>query len=216
MTDDARVDCPICGNTVYPVKRSADFGCLTALGCFACLVGWIAIPIALVLLLVSNFRKPSQCPVCKYDVFSRKLESIRLTSTFLLSEYEADTRMADAQFRGKVLIITGSVLASGKAGIGPYVDLAGDGENRVYCALPSGVERKMELYAVGDRITVIGTVNRQGPQGLLFTCRDILHEFADLPRFDRSQITQQYCRACGNQRVSPDDYFCRSCGAPYG
>lgn len=154
------VVCTICGNIVLPFKPRRNEPAQGG-GLFDELLG-----------------RTRCCPVCRYVVYTKKLESVRITSRQLGSECQADENLFTSQYKGKVLIVTGVIKDIGKPVFGwPYVDLdGGEGEKLgIHCQFKENVLREeatyhLRQYVVGDTVTAIGKGESVGSSGYSVWC----------------------------------------------
>ena len=87
------------------------------------------------------------------------LEGIKITVDELLNAYQADRKAAEAQYKGKILLITGTVDSIGINLVSiPFVKLAGNGVEawRVQCIFDKDYESELAKVKRGERITIQG------------------------------------------------------------
>ena len=87
------------------------------------------------------------------------LEGTEVTVDELLNAYQVDRKAAEAQYKGKILLITGTVDSIGINLVSiPFVKLAGNGVEawRVQCIFDKDYESELAEVKRGERITIQG------------------------------------------------------------
>ena len=90
------------------------------------------------------------------------LEGTEVTVDELLNAYQVDRKAAEAQYKGEILLVTGTVGSIGINLVGvPFVKLAGNSVEawRVQCIFDKDYESELAEVKRGERITIQGKCN---------------------------------------------------------
>ena len=162
--------CSICGNIVILRKTKFSLGCMI----WGIFFWW---PVALVLLMHHFLLKgKTQCPVCEYD--ASKNISVRANATAISDSFRVNQEAAAEEYQGKIVVVSGEIKETGKTLLGLLLVING-AENGldIRCELNAVAnESRLRSYSTGDQITIIGTVTRAAPEGILFMATQILPE----------------------------------------
>jgi hypothetical protein len=89
--------------------------------------------------------------------------SIAVTATKLVADYEANEVAADAQYKGKLVDVSGTIHAIGKDLLdNPYVALSGNSPSMIFnvqCMFEKSDQAQLASLSKGTRITLRGRVS---------------------------------------------------------